>query len=986
MRNTDPFYDLIRSIEENLQQGGGLQPPEDGPPRRRPGGGGGVPRSWLLAGLALFLLWLISRSLGIVSDYLWYDSVGYLPVFLTRITSYWLVFLVAALIAGLFVTLNLFIARRLEPFGTAGSPLADVADALGMRLTPILLALGVLFALFAGWTVASQWEPLRLYLVQQPYGATDPIFQRDVSFYLFTLPIWQAAKNWLLMVVVGTLILTAVVSGVGWRGWDVRGPVLLHLAVLAALALLLVAWQYRLDVYGLLYSPSGVVYGPGYSDMNAQLPAYYLLAVITAVAAVVLVVVAILRRGRRAIFIVLGIWALVAVGASAVYPGIVQRFQVAPNELVLERPFIANNIAMTRMAYDLDGIEVVPYEASQEIDAEMLLSEPETVRNIRLWDYRPLLDTYNQIQVLRQYYEFQDMDVDRYTVDGDLQQVMLAARELVPERLVAAAQTWVNQRLVYTHGYGVAASPVAQLTPDGLPEFLLKDLPPVGPLELTEPQIYFGERTNTYVVAGTDMPEFDYPRQDGNATNSFTGDTGIDMTYLNRLFFALRFADINLLLNDDIRPDSQLLWRRNLMERIRDVAPFLRYDRDPYVVVAGDGRLYWMVDGYTVSKRFPYSTPLQPTQALPFESMNYIRNSVKVLTNAYDGTMTFYVIDDKDPLIATYGRLFPELFRPFAEMPDSLKDNVRYPNDLFSIQAEIYRTYHMTDPDEFYNREDIWAWPEEQFGDQIVRMEPYYVLRQLPGDDALSYVQILPFTPVNRENMIAWLAAQSDPADYGRKVVFEFGKDTLFFGPKQVEARIDQDPVISAQVNLWNQQGSRVLRGNLLVIPIRDALIYVEPLYIQSANARFPELKRVIVVTSQRTVMAENLGLALAALFGNDLLADPTIAELAAGVRSIAGAVVTETPIGEPDAAAPAAATDLAGLIQTASDHYDRAQEFLRSGDWAGYGAEMAALETALGQLSTLVGAPTTEPPPAAPQDAAPEAGAPEEGALPAQP
>ncbi|MCB0128333.1 MAG: UPF0182 family protein, partial [Caldilineaceae bacterium] len=461
------------------------------------------------------------------------------------------------------------------------------------------------------------------------------------------------------------------------------------------------AWQYRLDAYQLVYSTRGAVTGAGFTDVHAQLPVYNLLALVTLVTAVLLIVTVYLRSAWRAIVAVLGIWVVVAVVAGNIYPALVQRFRVNPNELTLERPYIADNIEYTRIAFDLNDIQSINYDASKPLTATDLRNEPETIRNVRLWDYRPLLQTYNQIQALRQYYEFTDIDVDRYIIDGDLRQVMLAARELAPERLNTNAQTWVNRKLVYTHGYGVAASPVAQVTQDGLPEFLLKDLPPTGVIPLTEPQIYFGEKASEYVIARTDEAEFDYPRGEGNETTRFAADTGIDMGFGTRLLFALHFADLNILLNRDINPDSQLLWRRNIAERAQLVAPFLEYDTDPYIVISDDGRLYWFQDAYIISNRFPYSEQLG--------RFNYIRNAVKVVTNAYDGTMTFYVVDEQEPIINAYTRIFPDLFQPISAMPADLLDNIRYPNDLFSVQAEVFRTYHMTDPVEFYNKEDVWA-------------------------------------------------------------------------------------------------------------------------------------------------------------------------------------------------------------------------------------------------------------------------------------
>ena len=640
----------------------------------------------------------------------------------------------------------------------------------------------------------------------------------------------------------------------------------------------------------------------------------------------------------------------------------------------MERPYIENNIEFTRVAFDLDSIEVADYDASNQLTVQAVLSEAETLSNVRLWDYRPLLQTYNQVQALRQYYAFNDIDIDRYFIDEGPHQVMLSARELVADRLTEDAQTWVNQRLVYTHGYGVAASPVSHVTRDGLPDFYLKDLPTQGVITITQPQLYFGELTDNYVIVRTAEPEFDYPSGNGNVTTSFTGETGIGMNWWARLLFALRYADINMLLNQDISSESRLLWRRNIRERIEEVAPFLHYDQDPYIVIGEDGKLYWFLDAYTVSDRFPYSEPLG--------TINYIRNSVKVVTDAYDGTMTFYVVDDSEPIIAAYSRIFPALFRPIEEMPDDLKRHVRYPSDLFSVQAEVFRTYHMTNVTEFYNREDLWAWPEEVFESSAQRMLPYYVLMQLPGEEGLEFVQILPFTPANRENMIAWMAAQSDLANYGRKLVFEFGKDALVFGPKQIEGRIDQNPEISAQLSLWNQQGSNVIRGNLLVIPVAGSLVYVEPLYLQAATGKIPELKRVIVATADRVEMADNLGLAFVKLFGRELLADAGLADLATFGGQDPG-ILTSAEIDALSSADGGVLEDdtLGELVDRANDQYSQAQEAARAGDWARFGSEMEALQVTLEQLSSLLGIedipeevePGVEPP--LEEETAPEAG-----------
>ncbi len=971
MAERDPFREILESfneedwntIEEELLDGGGGN---DGP--RRPVGGGGGGGNGLPQGNPRILWWMLipfiaislfNSILAFFTDIAWYDSLALSSVFWTRITATVGLFFAGAIAFLIFFVINVLIARRLEPRGLEGTPISQIAAAIGVRITPAVLLVGLVLAFFMGSAASARWEDSLLYLNQSSFNLADPIFGKDVGFYIFTLPIWQIARNWLMSTLVLTLIASAVVSGIGWRGWDASAAVRAHLSGLGALILLLIAWQYRLDALQLVYSARGAVFGAGYTDVNAQLPAYNLLVIVTLITAVLLLVNVVLRQAWRVIIVVLVLWVAISAVAGNIYPGIVQRFQVDPNEFTREEPYIRDNIDFTRMAFGLADIEEENYDAEGQLTAEGLMAQSETVRNIRLWDYRPLLQTYNQVQALRQQYTFNDIDIDRYTIDGERRQVMLSARELVPEQLEEQAQTWVNRKLVYTHGYGVAASPVAEITKDGLPTFILKDLPTQGVIDVSRPEIYFGERANDYVIVKTDTPEFNYPRSEGgNAFTAFDGDTGIKLgSFFTRLVFALRFADVNLLISEELKPQSELLWRRNIQQRVREVAPFLRYDKDAYIVIGDDGGLYWFLDAYTLSNRFPYSEPSRVGTDTISAGFNYIRNSVKVVINAYTGEMKFYVVDPNEPIVAAYRNIFPDLFADYATMPADHKAHIRYPNDLFSIQANMFLTYQMTDPKDFYNREDMWAWPQEIFDDRARPIEPYYVLMQLPGSQDLDFIQILPFTPANRENMIAWLAAQSDPEKYGQKIVYRFGKDSLLFGPKQIEARIDQDPVISSQLSLWNQQGSQVIRGNLLVIPVSGSLLYVEPLYLQAASGKIPELKRVILATTDRVIMAENLGLALAQLFGRDVLEDQRLAELAlAEGEALPDTLLDTQPAAPIETGADLSGSSLEELIVQANTIYGLAQSAQRAGDWAGYGSYMNELQAVLGQLAEVSG------------------------------
>jgi uncharacterized protein len=586
----------------------------------------------------------------------------------------------------------------------------------------------------------------------------------------------------------------------------------------------------------------------------------------------VLILVSTRQSGYRLLAIGIGLWFGLSVIAVDLYPSIIQRVEVLPSEFTKERPYLEHNINMTNKAYALDRITEVEYDAQDAITAAEVSANPGTINNIRLWDPQPLLDTYNQIQSIRLYYEYLDIDVDRYMIDGQYRQVMLGARELIPSKLASQAQTWVNIHLQYTHGYGAAMSPVNEVTPEGLPTFFLRDVPPQGSVPITRPEIYFGEGTNHYVIVRTEMMEFDYPRGDDNVFVRYAGDSGVEVgSMLRRALFAWQFGDVNIVLSNALTSESKILYHRNIRERVQKVAPFLAYDNDPYVVVA-DGRLFWIQDAYTITDRYPYSTPVQAGGVY-----NYMRNSVKVVIDAYEGNMQFFIADASDPLINTYSEIFPDLFVSMDEMPEYLRAHVRYPEGLFNVQADLYRRYHMRDPLTFYNGEDLWNVPNEIYIDKQVPMQPYYVIMRLPGEEQEEFALILPYTPPNRNNMITWLAARSDGENYGALIAYRYPKERLIFGPMQIEARIDQDTTISEQLTLWNQAGSRVLRGNMIVIPIGNSNLYVEPIYLQSETSRLPEMKRVIVASGNRVIMAETANQGLALLIGGGASVPPVV-------------------------------------------------------------------------------------------------------------
>lgn len=860
---------------------------------------------WLRWALVLFGLWaallfLPGRLLSLWVTWEWFRDLGYESVLWTQWQARVALFLAGWAVAAFFLGFNAWLAARA----------AGRSPRLWLGLA---LAAGFLF----GLALQGQWESVLLALNAEPFGVRDPIFGLDVGWYVFQWPFWaflQETAQWGLVPLSALFPLLLPVSR-RWR-WA-------HLSVLAAMFFLLMAVGYRFDAYRLLYTERPIAFGAGYADLHARLPVLNLLSVL-----MVFLAAGMLLNlwWRRPILLAAGFggWLALALVGLEVYPGLIQSLVVRPNELARESPYIAHSIAFTRRAYGLDRFEERVFSPREAPTPEEIQASTEVLEGIRLWDYRPLLQTLQQLQSIRPYYVFVDVDVDRYSINGMYRQVMLSVRELDLGALPPQARTWVNRHLVFTHGYGAVVVPVRAFTPEGLPEFVLKDIPPVGALPLTRPQIYFGERTVDFALVNTAVPEFDYPRGEENVTTTYEGRTGVRLGGLaRRALFALYFGDANLVLSGALTSESRILFWRDIRTRLQKLAPFLRFDPDPYAVIL-DGRIVWVADAYTWTDRYPYSQP--------HEDLNYIRNSVKAVVDAYDGTVTFYVVED-EPLIRAWRRIFPVLWRDFSEMPEGLKSHLRYPEGLFRIQAEIFRTYHVQDPRTFYNKEDVWAIPMEIFGSEPQPMEPYYVLTRLDPGGPVEFVLILPFTPSGRQNMIAWMAARSDPGRYGEVLLYRLTKERLIFGPQQIEARIDQEPTISAQLTLWSQRGSQVIRGNLLVIPIGQAFLYVEPLYLLAEQGQIPELKQVIVATEQRVAMAPTLEQALAQVIGGATASGPS-------------------------GPGPSPGSDIATLIRQAYTHYQRAQEAIRRGDWAAYGAEIEALGRVLEALQQATGGP----------------------------
>lgn len=891
--------------------------------------------------ILVFALVLLAGAAGILANYMWFDSLGYNNVFWTLNLTRFVVAAAVFIVVFAFFQVNFWYLRRSVPpyqvYDISNYPQAAFFERFRrMALTKVgkifFGILSALLALFFAISLSSRWEVFQKFFYALPFGSTEPVLGKDVGFYIFELPFFELLQS----SVLSAFVIALVVCGLGYfllasceflrGGWRIFSPVKLHLAVLIAGLLVLKAWDYYLAIYNLLISGQGSFFGAGFADVHARIPALKILAVIALLAAVV-VFISVIRGKVLPVAASIGVLVGLSLLLGGLYPFVVQKFQVEPNEFGREKNYIEYNIAATRQAYGLEEVEPISVITEDAADAEgknIIEENQATLSNLRLWDFRPIQQVYNQMQQLRRYYSFNDVDVDRYRLGDDYRQVMISVRELDQERLSERARTWVNRRLQYTHGYGVVASPVNEVTAEGRPLYLLENIPAeaaAAEIEITRPQIYFGELTNDVVVVNTKAGEFDYPSGEENIYSNYEGNGGVKLTPLRRFMYAMHFKDMRIMLSDEITSESRILYNRTVMDAVR-LAPYLRFDDDPYAVVA-EGKIYWILDAYTVASHYPYSDMRN--------GVNYVRNSVKVVVDAYNGEYAFYVSDPQDPVVGVYSKIYPDLYRPISEMPAVLKDHLRYPEDLFKLQAEVYAEYHVKDARVFYNREDEWTIPHEKFSDDSQQMEPYYTIMKLPGEEKEEFVLVLPFTPVNRNNAVAWLAARCDGEHYGEMVVDVFPKDIHAYGPMQVEASIDQDADISSQLTLWNQHGSQVIRGNLITVPLGGKLLYVEPLFLQAKESAMPELTRVIVFYDGRVVMERDLGSALSKLFG------------AAGEE--------ETPADEPDDGQPVP-EGIAGLAQKANELYQKADQALKAGDWAGYGAAIDELGQVLEEMA----------------------------------
>jgi len=909
--------------------------------------------TWLVA-----LLFLLVGSIGTMAfyftEYKWFQSINYQQVFTTILFQKALVGLIGIVVTFLFVFFNLkwlqkWLARTVpdeivEPeviqvdFGQTRQRMQGNLSEFGRTiarsplLSWIILGFSALASISNGLALSSQWLTVKAFLNQVPYGVADPIFNRDISFYMFSMPFFEM----LLDTVFGLVLFLFAICGFfylsngGFRKSPLDKRPFAHLGILGAFAFLLQAGNFFLEMFNLVYSPRGVAFGASYSDIHASIPTLYI-AIGLSVLGALMMLSQMIRPSIRVAVIPIVLVAVVAVGGQNVVASLIQNLQVKPNEFTMEEKYLNYNIEFTRLAYDLNNtIEIdFPIAANATADWAELNEYSASIDTVPLLNYQQTQQAFGQLQGMRLYYRFNDVDVDRYLINGELVPVMLSARELPADALQTEADTWVNRHLKYTHGYGAVVAPSNEITTDGQPKLIVKDIPPqtdIAELKITRPEIYYGELTNEYVIVGTRSQEFDYPMGDANAETSYAGEAGLSISSMfSRFLFSIRLNTLNPMLTNEITADSKILLHRQIKDRVTTLAPFLYYDNDPYLVIH-EGQLFWIIDGYTISNKFPYAQSWQQDEQLT--GANYIRNSVKVTVNAYDGTTTFYLYDTADPIIQTYAKIFPDLFTPFEEMPANLVAHLRYPEDMFKIQTKMFLNYHMTNPKVFYNREDAWAIAKTSGAP----VESYYDILEFPGSDEAEFMTLYPITPSQKDNMVAFLAGVTDKKGDSSLSVYLFPKDRLVYGPAQIEARINQESNISKDLSLWNQGGSTVSKGHTITVPLKDSLLYVVPLYITSTSSSLPELKKVIVSYGNRLVMEENLELALIRLFGSpdgeiDVPGDPIPGD--------------------------SADSDLKQLIQNILAQYDIVTAQRQSGNWTEYGKAMDVLEEMLQELAS---------------------------------
>jgi uncharacterized membrane protein (UPF0182 family) len=1024
--------------DRGIFRGGGYS----GPRRPRSVGSDGdmpdihIGRGWVIFGITLVTILILlslffSVGVGLWTDSIWYQSVGYANVFWTQVGSEVGLFALGAIGGFMFLLINIWLPGRVIPKsalrrfslddfldrfnieryaggyggGSFGAPRRPGSSQPDIEIPNVarpvfwaLIGLSALIALGLGGLMAASWQTVQLFAHRVPFAQTDPTFGLNVGFYVFELPFYrllQSFANTLLLlsiVLVGVRYAVAVISGA-----SMTTAARIHVGVLVMLFLITIAIGFQLDRYSLVYSDqSGIFQGASYTDVNARFLAINVMTVLAAFAGTLFLVFC-FTRWWVPLTLTIVLWLGAYVVLEFAYPLATQQFVVVPNQQGQETPYIQNNIEMTRLGFNLNGWTSVPYQPGTSISQSSLTSEQSTIQNLRLWDYRPLGPTLDNMQLLRNYYSFGQVDTDRYTFTDAaacapnpapcVRQVMLAGRELDPTKVANlnnGNSSWVNQHLVYTHGIGLAMLPVDEVVRSNTgqsanPLLVIQNVPPVsspGAPVVSQPRIYFGTETSDYVIVGGGTQEFDYPSAStlGDATNSWTGTTGIKLdTLLTKVLFAARFGDLNLLISNQVNGNSQLLMNRSIQQRVQAIAPYLRYDKDPYLVVSATGELDYILDAYTTTDAYPDANTFNPgtdptVTGLAGDPFNYVRNSVKVVMNAYDGTMTFYVADPNDPIIKAWEGVFPTVYHPLSDMSADLQAHLRYPEDLFDAQTSQYEKYHVTDPGVFYQGNNVWqvarnAGTSGSSGPQQLGLEAYYVEMQDPGQASSTNSEFLllqPMVPNGRPNMISWVAAHNDPASYGQVTVYDFPSSSTIYGPAQMSALILQNPVISQQVTLWSQQGSTVIMGNLLVVPLQDSILYVQPVYMSSNSNPLPVLQKVIVATPSQIVWGDTLQEALTALVSGNGQSPGSSASPGTSSGSSPSPSIAPTQSGGAPTAGPS--VTLSGtaqqLIAEANQHYNLAQQALRNGDLATYQSEMNIVGQILSQLQTVVGTP----------------------------
>ncbi|HHV38778.1 MAG TPA: UPF0182 family protein [Tepidimicrobium sp.] len=908
--------------------------------------------------LLLILLGSFSTLLDFATDYKWFQELGYTKTFLTKLSAQFKIGVpIFTIIFIAIFSYIMFIKKRY--YREIGSrPSKNVEGWLNISLG---LVSGLTSMFISSIFVSNLWFSALQFMNKTSFNIKDPVFNKDLSFYIFALPLFKEIVGLLFLLIAMMIILSIIlyiimlVSGIissrfgKQKVFDMDGRplgsrigeiidreliknVFFPVGILASLFFLVLAINYYLNSYELLYSTRGVVYGAGFTDANITLWIYRIAAMVSILSAIMFLrgtMKGNIKGASVGPVILLALLILGNVGNT-----LVQRFIVEPDEISKEQKYLEHHMEYTQRAYGLKDVEQRDFPVDQDLTREDLANNEDIIGNIRINDYRPIKQVYNQLQAIRLYYNFNGVDIDRYNIDGKYTQVFLSARELNQENL--QTKTWINKHLKYTHGYGVALSPVNAIAPDGQPELLIKDIPPVTDvdLEIKRPEIYFGESTNDYIIVNTDEMEFDYPEGSDNKQTMYEGTAGIELKGLNRLLFAIKEKSYKLLISKNINRDSRIIKHRNINKRIRKIAPFIEYDENPYIVVnQQDGKLYWIIDGYTVSERYPYSKPFSEES-----NMNYIRNSVKVVVDAYNGDVKYYVFDEEDPIIRTYMKIFPELFSNKSEMPDGLMEHTKYPTTLFNIQAEIYKNYHVENPMVFYNEEDLWDIAQEKYMGEVQYVEPIYQMFRLPDADKLEFLLTIPYTPKTKPNMTSLLVARNDGEDYGKLLLYKFPKGRTIQGPMMIESRIDQNTEISEQLTLWSQEGSKVLRGNVIIVPIENSLLYVEPIYLEADSENsFPEVKRVIVAFEDKIVMERSLEEALDRIFGKSKEAKEE-----KGEEKLEERLKTDELDGESEK-----------LIKKAIETFNKAKSASQEGNWAEYGKYIEELEDILNKLDS---------------------------------